>query len=301
MKLLGASGRTFEPVEFVLSDRLCVPAWARALGSTDPHMRDLAAATAAGWSGRPVPPVMYAFFLTLPDEVLLGELGFTWGRTLAAGITVDVARVATDSERVQGRSYVDAAYEKVGRDGKARQFLRLRTDFVDDREQLVNRWQTMFIEHVPQLTPGLDAADPAPELGPIPAALPVHPVPPSSGAELNAHRVGPLDRLDFARVSVALDDPNLVHLDDEVARAAGFESVIGSGAFVLGSIYELARRAVGPERVTRLTMQQRRPFVVGAELVTTGTQAEGAPSSIEVTVALASGEAIGGGVATVMS
>lgn len=303
MRLEGVAGRAFEPVEFVLADRLSVQNWARAIGTDEAPF--LHARSARG-GARPVPPVLYAFFLTLSDEALVNDLGFVWGRTLAAGITAEVGRVADDSEWLRGQSFADLAYEKVGRDGVTRQFLRLRTDFHDERGQLVNRWQTLFIEkrEGPVTVPPPEEApddQAAPFSGVVRSSAPAVPV----DGQLAPHRIGPLTRLDFARMSVALDDPNLVHLDESVAAAAGFGGVIGSGGYVLSLVYEVARRWVGTDRVCRVEMRQLAPFPQGTLLCATGavvdTCVDGDPSlgKVEAVVTDGADTTIGTGTVTV--
>src|SRR5437867_1117680 len=243
MRLAEVQGRSFDPVGFVLGDRLSVANYAKALSIDEPLYRSAEAAREAGWPGRPVPPGMYAFFLAFPDGVW-DELGVTWGRTLAGTIEVEAARLAGEEDWVQGEAHVEAVWERPGRDGDPRQFLRLRSDFTDEKGEFVARWRVTFLEKVaggpsgsvPQDDPGGGGEDVRWErLAPKSPAR--------AGAEVGAvlppHMAGPLDRLAFARMSVALDDPNLVHLDETVAAAAGFPSVIGSGGFVVGGLWEV--------------------------------------------------------------
>jgi acyl dehydratase len=86
------------------------------------------------------------------------------------------------------------------------------------------------------------------------------------GTELPEIQAGPLDRLAFARISVALDDPNLVHLDETVAREAGFPGVIGSGGIVIGMLYEVARQWAGIERIISGQTRQLVPFPANVSL-----------------------------------
>jgi hypothetical protein len=148
MRLEGLQGREFGPVDFVVGERLSVLNFARALGIKDPILLSTAAAQASGYRARPVPPVMFLFFLVIPGEVLVNELGFTWGKTLAAGAEFDFGHVVTEADRVIGRSWIDEAYERPGHDGGMRQFLRLRTEFSDESGRLVCRSRMLFIERV---------------------------------------------------------------------------------------------------------------------------------------------------------
>jgi acyl dehydratase len=254
-----------------------VPNWARALSSRETRFGSLTAARADGFAGRPVPPVMYGFFLTVSAAQLVEDLGFQWGKTLAAGIAVEVGRIVGDQECVRGQSIVDQAYERVGRDGTVRQFLQLRTEYRDQRGGLVTRWMSTFIERVPERT--VEICEQSKDNGLSPAKVPAavsmaapstaQPVRPFTG-HLPDRRIGPLNRLDFARMSVALDDPNMVHLDDSVAAAAGFAGVIGSGGYVLAAMYEWARDWAGLERVVRVSVRQKAPFTLDDTLTTTG-------------------------------
>lgn len=264
MRLAEVHGRSFEPVGFVLGDRLSVANYAKALSIDEPLYRSAESARAAGWRGRPVPPGMYAFFLAFPDGVW-EELGVTWGRTLAGTIEVEAARLAGEEEWVRGQAHVEAVWENPGRDGEIRQFLRLRSDFSDEKDEIVGRWRVTFVERVDGPPSGFV---PDHDPGGGGEALSWDRLAPTSnapervqvGAVLPAYVVGPLDRLAFARMSVALDDPNLVHLDETVAASAGFPSVIGSGGFVVGALWEVARQWAGIDRVVRGTTRQRLPL-----------------------------------------
>ena len=66
-------------------------------------------------------------------------------------------------------------------------------------------------------------------------------------------------------------DRNPLHLDDAVARAAGFPGIIAHGMFTMGHLAAfIARWAGGPERVRRLTSQFRAPVFMGEEIVAGG-------------------------------
>src|SRR5581483_5122433 len=276
MRLAEVQGRSFEPDGFVLGDGLSVANYAKALSIDEPLYRSADEARVAGWPGRPVPPGMLAFFLAFPDPGVWDELGVTWGRTLAGTIEIEAARLAGEEEFVEGRAHVEAVWERPGRDGDARQFLRLRSDFTDEKGEFVGRWRVTFVERaggppsgsVPQEDPGGGGEElPLERLAPRSAP----PAGAQAGTDLPAHRTAPLDRLAFARMSVALDDPNLVHLDEAVAAAAGFPSVIGSGGFVVGALAEVVRRWAGVDRVVRGTTRQLQPLWPGTALTARGS------------------------------
>lgn len=276
MRLAESQGRSFDPVAFVLGDRLSVANYAKALSIDEPLYRSAEAAQSAGWGGRPVPPGMYAFFLAFPGGVW-EELGVTWGRTLAGTIEVESARLATEEEVVQGQAHVEAVWERPGRDGATRQFLRLRSDFADEKGNFVARWRVTFVERAEGPPSGAVPDHDFQGRGGQPNAweqlAPRSPEP--TGAEagqvLLPHVAGPLDRLAFARMSVALDDPNLVHLDEAVAAAAGFPTVIGSGGFVVGALWEVVRRWAGLDRVVRGTIKQLLPLWPATTLTARGS------------------------------
>jgi acyl dehydratase len=69
----------------------------------------------------------------------------------------------------------------------------------------------------------------------------------------------------------ACGDRNPLHLDDDVARAAGFPGIIAHGMYTMGHLSAaVARWAGGPERIRRLTAQFRAPVFMGDEIVAGG-------------------------------
>lgn len=299
MRLREAQGRTFQPVRFVLGERLSVVNYARALGLEDPVLISVGRAREAGYAARPVPAAMFGFFLTVPAEALVTELGFTWGRTLNLGIDVVTAgQPVTEEDDVEGQTSVEAVWERPGRDGDTRQFLRLRTDF-RHAGALVCRWRVVFIENRPGEPDPALPAEPGGTADPdMPAARPgpVLVAPRADGA-LPPHVTGEVDRLTLARLSAALDNPDPLHLDDSVARAAGFGRVIGQGSAIVGLLHEPVRRWAGDRVPLRLRTRQRAPFTLGQTLVADGVvapQEDGQGSRrCHTQVRTASGEQIG--------
>jgi hypothetical protein len=277
MQVVGTEGATFAPVRFVIGERLSVVNFARALDIDDPLFTDLAHARAHGHRGRPVPPTMYAFFQTVTNADLEERLGFVWGKTLGAGLEFEVGATAGEEEVIVGQSSVETAWEAAGRGGGTRQFLRLRTDFRRPDGALVCRWRALFIQKRdtdpdPQAPHEPTVADPEPvptpdhHLVPAPAA--------SVGTALPSHHVGAVDRLRLARISVAIDNPDTLHLDDEVARAAGFPTVVGQGSGAAGVLYETVRRWAGTERVLGGSIRLTAPYGLGTELSSEGSVIE---------------------------
>lgn len=290
MDLQRAQGRVFEPCSFTVGDRLSVPAYARALGTDDPLLCSSRAARGAGLAGRPVVPMMFAFFQTLDPERLTGELGFVWGRTLSAGMEFVAGAPITDDDEVVGQTRVEAVWERTGRDDTVRQFLRLATEYRTVAGEFVCVWRIVFIE---KKDGGLD-----PDLPPAPAEGPstsleetigrrrTSPAPKAvPGETLPSHRPPVLERLVLARMSVAIDNPDPLHLDDELARKAGLPGVVGQGSLVAGALYEPVRRWAGIDRVVSGSVSQRRPVLLGAALRADG-QVETVESSGQADLAI---------------
>jgi len=274
MDLKRAQGWVSERVAFPVGEHLDVAAYARALAIDDPELGQLDAARAAGRTGRPIPPPMYAFFHVVPTDALTDELGFTWGRTLGVAVEFEADGIATDADRLTGQARVDAAWERPGRDGAARQFLRLTTDFTAPGGALVCRNRVLFMER--KDGPADDAfrrdEEPPQEARPVSGGG-VHPAPAlpvQVGAELPAAAIPPVDRLMLARMSVAIENPDPIHLDDAAARAAGLPGVIGHGTSVACLLYEPVRRWAGLDRVVAGRTTQSRPFGPGTLLSATG-------------------------------
>jgi 3-hydroxybutyryl-CoA dehydratase len=80
-------------------------------------------------------------------------------------------------------------------------------------------------------------------------------------------RFGPLDRVAIARFAGAGGDFNPLHLDPEVARAAGFDDVIAMGQLQAGVVAAAISDWVGAERVLRFEVRYASPFGLGDELV----------------------------------
>ncbi|WP_219413756.1 MaoC/PaaZ C-terminal domain-containing protein [Pseudonocardia nigra] len=92
-----------------------------------------------------------------------------------------------------------------------------------------------------------------------------------AGDELPGRVVGPLTRMDFARFSVATDDPNRVHVEEEVAAAAGFPHVIGSGGIVTGVLTDVVTAWAGLEAVTSGSTRMFAPLFPGVTLRASGS------------------------------
>src|SRR5581483_8254441 len=194
-------------------------------------------------------------------------------------------RPVTDDDEVVGQSRVDAVWEKLGRDQTVRQFLRLATD-----GDHVCTWQIVFIERKDgepdaRFPPAAAGASPTEASGQqarrfltaAPKAVP--------GETLPAHRPPVLDRFVLARMSVAIDNPDPLHLDDDLAREAGLPGVVGQGSWVAGALYEPVRSWAGIERVLSGSVTQRQPVLPRAALHANGqVEAVDASGGCEVAV-----------------
>lgn len=271
MRTRDVIGTAFEPVRFRPETRLSVPLYARALGLDDPVLLSTAAASEAGLASRPVPAAMFGFFLAVPADDLVEGLGFTWGRTLNVGITVTSRQTVLEHELVEGRASVVDAWERLGSDGGTRQFLVLQADFSVEGG-LACRWRVTFIERKDgppddDVTDGPSADTTASDE--LPSARQDAPGP-RPGQRLDPLTTGDLTRLDLARLSAALDNPDPLHLDDEVARDAGFPQVVGQGSAVVGLLEAACRTATGWVAPLHLDTRQRAPFTVGDRLTVAG-------------------------------
>ena len=285
-------GTQFEPVRFRPESRLSVPLYARALGLDDPLLLHSAAAADAGLQSRPVPAAMLGFFLAVSADDLVEDLGFTWGRTLNVGIEVTSARTVLEHELVEGRASVVDAWERLGSDGGTRQFLVLEAAFAVDGAHACS-WRVTFIERTDRAPD--EAAAGAPSAGTDGAHLPPAPTGtarPTPGERLGPVATGPISRLDLARLSAALDNPDPLHLDDEVARDAGFPQVIGQGSAVVGLLEAACRTTVEWTAPLQMQTRQRAPFTVGDEMTATGTLGDDGLTA-EITVTGSGGEQIG--------
>jgi len=66
-------------------------------------------------------------------------------------------------------------------------------------------------------------------------------------------------------------DLNPLHLDDDLARSAGFPGVIAHGMFTMGHLATCVTTWAGdPARVTRLSAQFRAPVFMDEEIVAAG-------------------------------
>ena len=83
-----------------------------------------------------------------------------------------------------------------------------------------------------------------------------------------------MTRMDFVRYSISTDDPNLVHIDESVAAAAGLPSVIGSGGIISAMAADVIVAWAGLGSIRRSTTKLLAPLFPGAHIVVSGIIAE---------------------------
>ena len=92
---------------------------------------------------------------------------------------------------------------------------------------------------------------------------------------------------DVAAYAEAGGDRNPLHLDDAVARAAGFDGIIAHGMFTMGHLASAVVAWAGDAAaVTRLTSQFRAPVSMGETIVAGGRVAALHPGERTVTLEL---------------
>lgn len=97
-----------------------------------------------------------------------------------------------------------------------------------------------------------------------------------AGDQLEPMTTPPRDRLDIAYMSVAMGDPNLVHLDDTVAAESGLPSVIAHGTFVIGYFGAYLSRLPGGHELGELKTELLAPVFPGQALTVQGRVVAGA-------------------------
>jgi hypothetical protein len=148
MKIDGVAGLEFPARKIRGEEQFSVSAHARSISSTNPVYFSTAAAEAAGYAARPLPPMLPAFFNTVEEADLLETLGISYGRTLIAGIEIEHGAVATERDLLIAQTRVCDAYEREGKDGRRRKFLILETEVRTDEGAEISRSKMTFIEVV---------------------------------------------------------------------------------------------------------------------------------------------------------
>lgn len=89
--------------------------------------------------------------------------------------------------------------------------------------------------------------------GPLLAARPDQDL--DSGSVLPELRKPPITKLQLVKYAGASGDYNLIHTDDETARAVGLEGVIAHGMLSMAFLGEYLCWLAGPESVRRLSVR----------------------------------------------
>ncbi|MDP1818605.1 MAG: MaoC/PaaZ C-terminal domain-containing protein [Acidimicrobiales bacterium] len=90
------------------------------------------------------------------------------------------------------------------------------------------------------------------------------------GEQIPGRSFGPVTRMDFIRFSAATADPNRVHIEEDVAKAAGLPSVIGSGGIVGGVMSDVVTAWAGLGTIRRVSGKITFPLFPGTTVVVTG-------------------------------
>jgi acyl dehydratase len=91
---------------------------------------------------------------------------------------------------------------------------------------------------------------------------------PTAGDRLPPLELEPLNRLQIAYMTVAMRDPNPVHVDDAFAREAGLPGAIAHGTFAVSYLGVAVSRHVGIDALRRLRVDLTGPVFPGDRLTT---------------------------------
>lgn len=91
---------------------------------------------------------------------------------------------------------------------------------------------------------------------------------PSAGDRLPDLEIGPVSRIQIAYMTVAMRDPNPVHVDDTFAREAGLPGAIAHGTFAVSYLGAAVSRHVGVDGLRRLRVDLTGPVFPGDRLTT---------------------------------
>ena len=93
---------------------------------------------------------------------------------------------------------------------------------------------------------------------------------PALGTQLPAREVGPITKTHIVRYAGASGDFNLVHHDDEFARAAGYPGVFSIGMLQAGILAGYATEHLGADNIRRFQVRFREQVWPGDVLTCTG-------------------------------
>ncbi len=109
-----------------------------------------------------------------------------------------------------------------------------------------------------------------------------------------------ITRLKIAYMTVAMKDPNLVHMEDDYARLSGLPTVIAHGTFAVSYVGAAVSRAVGVENVRRLKVELTAPVFPGDVITVslTGTDEQDGTTTGKLTALNQGGTQVARGEAT---
>lgn len=90
------------------------------------------------------------------------------------------------------------------------------------------------------------------------------------GDRLPERVFGPITRMTIARFSVACADPNLVHIDEDVAKSAGFNGVIASGGLLTGVMDDVITAWAGLGAIRSSSHALKAPLLPGMTVTVAG-------------------------------
>lgn len=195
--------------------------------------------------GRLEAPIGSIFFVTVQDSgSVFGSFGAGWSDVLFGGLRLDYRRPVAVGDELIGSSVV-AAYREVGDAARRLGLCDLRTEYRDPTGELV-------LEEVSTLVLRLTSAP----------ATPASPPAASAANPLGQHECE-VNRMRIAWMAVAISDPNPIHVEDDIARSAGFPSVIAHGTFAVGAVGAAVGRRFGAGRVRRVALRLTAPSFPG--------------------------------------
>ena len=296
LKIDGMEGWSFLQREINIEEALSVSTFARAIDSPIREFVSTEVARSEGYAGRPLHPGMLGVVNTVEPAELLDVLAIDEEQLAMATTEIEFFHTATEQEVLIGETCVSKAMKQVGIDARARQFVVLETTFRTQKGNDVSRIRTKFIElleHYGPTGPSSTGISLSNYLHFLPNSIigqeerqnvVCDPFIAHKGDELPARCLGPLTRVGFARVAIAVNDTADIHVEDDVARAAGFPYVIAPGALLRGLLTDAVAAWAGIEALRSATVRVVTPVCPGATLRVRGKVVD--RSDQRITVAL---------------
>lgn len=248
------AGLSFPPFTYTLAETKCAQ-FAAAIGDELHRLP----------GGRYEAPVGSVFFVAAQDSgAVFRRLGLGWPDVLFGGLDLVYGRPLRAGETISGQTVVAGCRERgegAGRLG----LVQLRTEYLDEADEpVLQEVSTLIVSRGAGPRTDGPAAPVAGDAAPDQATF--------------SHLV---TRLDIAWMAVAVTDPNPIHVEDEVARQAGFRSVIAHGTFPVGAIGAAVARRYGAGRTRLLSVRLTAPTYPGDTILATAVEGRG-PSTLDV-------------------